>query len=152
VRIVLPWEQGVRVRGGTATKLLKPGVHMFWPVIGDIITDDCVVDVNTTELQTCTTDDGEAVSVALTLKYRVTDLRALDGSIQDHDRTIANEVCASAASWVAELNHDQIPSMLTDAVFDDVHERLAEWGIDLQAVSLFTFTKAQTLRLLTETR
>ena len=149
-RIVAEWEQGVRLRFGRITAKLDPGLHMFWPGIGEIITKDAVLDVNITELQTVDTADDQSVTFSLALKYRVVDLARLYSSIQDHDATITNEVCASAAQWVQTLDYSDIQSDLSDSVWRDLHVRLEEWGIELIDVSLFNLCCARTFRVLTE--
>lgn len=149
-RIVHAWEQGVRLRFGKITKTLGPGLHIFWPVIGEIITKDAVLDVNVTELQTVDTFDGESASFSLALKYKVSDLRRLYEEIQDHDATIVSEVCASAAGLVGTMDYDALEAHLGDEVWRDIHERLSEWGIDLVSVSVYNLCRAPAIRLLTE--
>lgn len=146
-RIVHAWEQGIRLRCGKITATLEPGVHGFWPGVGEIMTRDTVLDVNATESQTVDTQDGESVTFSLAFKYRIVDLAALYTSIQDHDSTVTNEICASAAGLVGTLRYDDL-SELPDAVWRDVHGRLNEWGIELFEVSLLNLCAARTYRLI----
>jgi hypothetical protein len=39
---------------------------------------------------------------------------------------------------------------LAEAIYGDVRVRLEEWGVELEGVAMFTLTRAQTLRLLTD--
>jgi regulator of protease activity HflC (stomatin/prohibitin superfamily) len=154
-RIVSDWEQGVRVRNGRAVSLLtsknglfRTGLHLFWPAVGEIIISETNVEVNRTEMQTHTTKDDVTVTFALTLKYRIRDLRAMYVQIHDHDDTIVAEVCASAGRWIAELDYDDAQGELPDCIFKDVCERMEDWGIDVQDISLFSFTSARAMRLI----
>jgi regulator of protease activity HflC (stomatin/prohibitin superfamily) len=147
-RIVHAWEQGIRLRCGKIVTTLEPGVHSFWPLVGEIITRDSVLDVNTTDSQTVDTLDGETVTFSLAFKYRIADLAALYSKIQDHDDTVANEVCSSAASLVGTFTYEDLMTELPDAVWKDVHGRLAEWGIELFEVTLFNLCAARTYRLI----
>jgi regulator of protease activity HflC (stomatin/prohibitin superfamily) len=147
-RIVSAWEQGIRLRSGRVTGLLQPGIHMFWPLVGEIITSSVALDVNATEIQTVETYDGYTVSFSLAMKYRITDLAMLYVSIQDHDETIGNEIASSAASQVAAEEYDSLAGKLGDLVWFDVHERLEAWGVELVSVDLLSFTQCRTFRLI----
>lgn len=148
LRIVHEWEQGIRLRSGRITATLGAGIHMFWPVVGEIITADCVTDVNSTDTQTCATGDDENVSFSLALKYRIVDLAAMYRSIQDPEDTIATEVCAAAAGIVATEEYDLLATTLGDLVWADINERLLKWGIELESCDVYTFTQCRTFRLI----
>lgn len=147
-RIVHEWEQGVRLRCGRVVSLLGPGLHIFWPLIGEIHARNTILDVNVTDNQTVDTADGVSVTFALAVKYRIADLARLYRSIVDHDSTVLNEVTASAAALAMTMNYDEIEEELPDAVWRDVHERLEEWGVELISVSLYTYCQARTFRVL----
>lgn len=99
-RIVSAWEQGIRLRFGRITALLQPGLHAFWPLVGEIHVEEVMIDVNTTPSQTVEDAEGEPVTFSLALKYRISDLAKMWSSIQDHENTVVNEITASAASLV----------------------------------------------------
>ena len=64
LRIVNDWEQGVRVVHGNATTLLTSsngmfgtGLHCFWPLIGEFVSQDTNIETPETGLQTLTSKD-----------------------------------------------------------------------------------------------
>ncbi len=148
VRIVQPWEQGIRLFAGRATALLEPGLHWFVPKVGEIITADVLTDVNATATQTCTTEDGATVSFELSLRFRISNLLLMYTSIQDHESTITTLACSAAAQRVTELPVQQVAEHLGPDVFAAVHRQLEEWGVELEDVSLFSFTECRAYRLI----
>lgn len=156
LRIVNAWEQGVRLRAGNPTKLLTStngiwgsGVHGFWPLLGEIITEDvnqCVIE---TSWQTIPTKDGHSISFSLAARYRIRDLVKLYTQIHEQEETIENQLCAAAGTAVPELNLDEIDG-LPDLVQKEARKRLTEWGVTLLEVSIYNRVEAQTLRLMQE--
>jgi regulator of protease activity HflC (stomatin/prohibitin superfamily) len=157
LRIIRDWEQGVRLRLGNATAqltssngLFKTGLHTFWPVLGEIISDDTNIETPETALQTCTTQDGRAVTFSLAVRYRVKDLRALWLKIHDQEATIQEEVRSAAASVVAEMDFGDMPEMFGEAVDQRVRANVRGWGLEILSVSLVNLTDAQVIRLMNE--
>jgi len=153
LRIVNAWEAGIRITFGRSVTLVGPGLRWFFPIIGELIVEDVVPDVNTTDLQSVTTTDDVVVTFALAWRYRVANLRALYLNLQDHETSLAADIAASAARWAAsmtyaDLDGNEEDDSLPDLVFRDVNERWESWGVELLDVSLFTFTRARCLRLL----
>lgn len=148
LRIVSEWETGLRLTRGKITATLGPGLHWFWPIIGEIAKWDTVLDVNTVANQTVETADGETVVFALSARYRIADMAKLFREIQDYEATILNQIGASAAGLVTTMDFEDIPAQLGNAVHSDLHARLEEWGIELQEVQLFNFARVRAFRLI----
>ena len=148
LRIVHAWEGGLRMFNGKVKAELPGGLHWFVPLFGEILSENIVTDVNKTETQTVETQDGLSVSFSLAIKYRLSSVAKMYINIQDHDDTVANEVCASACAQVALLDADDIQQQLPEAIFLDVHGQLDSWGVELEAVFLNDFTPSRTMRLL----
>lgn len=156
-RIVLAWEQGVRLRGGNVTGLLTStngwrgsGIHAFWPIVGEIITEEVNVRVVETSWQSLVTKDGRPVSFSLAARYKIRDLTKLYVQIHDSDDTIGNQMSAAAAAAITNLNLDQLDSLFASAVRAEARKRLAEWGVALLEVSLYNRVEAAALRLMSE--
>ncbi len=155
LRIVNDWEQGIRLRGGRITRVLtsknglfKTGLHVFWPMFGEIITENSAVDVNETPMQTHTTSDGTAVSFSLGIKYSIHDLGLLYLHVKDHHETILTEAQGCAGQLVAEMKYTELDEKLALTVYEYLNESLEEWGIELEDVTLINLTAAQALRLI----
>ncbi len=157
LRIVQAWEQGVRLRSGNPTKLLTStngiagsGVHAFWPLIGEVLTEDANVRVVETGWQSLVTRDGKPVSFSLAARYRVRDLVKLYVHVHDPDETIQNHLSACAAQVIVELTLEELDEKLARGVQQEARKRLNEWGVGLLDVALFNRVEAAALRLMSE--
>lgn len=157
IRIIREWEQGVRLRNGNRTKLLTSsngvkggGIHFFWPLIGEIQSEEANVRVVETSWQTLTTKDGHAVSFSLAARYRIRDLGKLYVAIHEHEETIQNQLSVAAAEAIQDIDLCNLDKSLATAVREIAKTRLSEWGVTLLEVSLFNRVEANTLRLLNE--
>ena len=159
LRIVKDWEQGVRLRHGNATALLTStnglfgtGLHVFWPLLGEVLTQETNIETPETELQTHTSRDGKPVTFSLAVRYRVRDLRLLWLKIHDQEATIQEEVRSAAGSVIVELDFAEMPSKFPDAVARTAQKNMHGWGMDIISVALINYTDAQAVRLITEAR
>lgn len=156
VRIVREWEQGVRLRSGNVTQLLTStngwfgtGIHAFWPLIGELITDETNQRVIETPWQTLTTVDGVSVSFTLAARYQIRDLSKLYINAHDPEETIQNQLSA-AAQVLDQIHSTDVAAKFTTAVHDEAKKRLTQWGVKLLQVSLFNRVEAPSLRLLSD--
>ena len=155
LRIIDAWEQGVRLRGGNPTKLLTStngfrgsGIHGFWPILGEIITEEvnsCVIE---TSWQTLVTADGKSVSFSLAARYRIRDLVKLYVGIHDHEDTIQNQLSAAAATAILDTTLEDMDERFSEAVEEVAKTRLTKWGVTLLEVQLFNRVEATSIRLL----
>jgi hypothetical protein len=154
-RIVRDWEQGIRMRHGNAKALLTSsngifwtGIHIFWPGLGEIITEDTNVETMETDLQTCTTKDGKAFTFSLGVKFKVKDLKALYLKIHDTESTIAEEIRSAAGRACRELDCTECPDKLGEQTMALAKQQMRGWGLDLISVGLINNTESQVLRLI----
>jgi regulator of protease activity HflC (stomatin/prohibitin superfamily) len=156
VRIVHDWEQGVRCRLGNATSKLTSsngiggtGLHVFWPLVGEISLYETNIEVSETELQTHTTADDAAVTISLGVKYRIFDLKRMYQNIHDPIETLDNEICSAAGQCIVAMQFAQLSTGLCDRILQEVKEQMGEWGIEIVSLSLINLTKARPVRLIT---
>lgn len=136
--IVDEWEQGVRMFKGRAVAQLGPGIHWFVPLLGDVLTEECNIEVVDTGLQTV----GD-LTFSMTLTYRVNNLMQRYKSIHEPTDSILNVVCAAASEVVQERGQ-----LEPDEVRAKARQVLGRWGIGLLAVGVYSHTSAQALRLM----
>lgn len=155
LRIVSDWESGVRCRFGNATKLLTAkngfrgtGLHVFFPLIGDIIVEETNVEVAQTDLQTVASADGIQVTLSLGYKYRTFNLKTMYQSIHSAQDTVSNEIQATAGRVVQGLTYEEAQDRLADELLREAGTQLAKWGIRVLDISLIEFTKARPIRLI----
>jgi len=156
-RIVREWEQGVRLRNGNVTKLLTStngfrgsGVHTFWPMIGEILSEEVNVRVIETSWQTLVSFDDRPVSFSLAARYKIRDLSKLYISIHDQEETIQNQLSAAAALVLCTLEVKDLDEQFAAAVEQEARKKLSSWGVTLLEVNLYNRVEANALRLLSE--
>lgn len=158
IRIVLDWEQGVRIRHGNAKKLLtstnglfKTGIHFFWPVLGDMIKQETNIETPETGRQDLTTADGKLVSFSLAVRYKVHDLRAFYLKLHDQDSTVLEEARSAAAEVTRQLSLAEVQGAeFGGKVLEQLKKQTRGWGLDFISVSPVNMTTAPQLRLITE--
>lgn len=156
IRIVREWEQGVRLRSGNVTRLLTStngwfgsGLHSFWPLLGEIQTEETNQRVVETSWQTLTTLDGVSVSFSLAARYQIRDLSKLYVEIHEPEETIQNQLSA-AAEILDQIHSENVAAEFAPAIQVEAKKRLTQWGVRLLQVSLFNRVEAPSLRLLSD--
>ncbi len=150
LRIVQQWEQGVRMYKGRTKQLLRPGLHWFIPLLGDIITRESNIEVIETDFQTVRTEDGVEATFALAVKLKVRNLRRTLDRIHSVTETVQNEVMGQAAWACAQLEWDHLRESLGPDTRKLIQDRLADWGITVLEVVPVTLTRAQAIRLIVD--
>lgn len=145
---VAPWEQGLRVRLGKRVKLCNPGVHLKIPILDRMYRQSVRLRSSIQPAQTLTTKDGKPLTVAVTVLYRIADLRRLYDSCHHAEGTISAVVLGTVGEFVAARDAlDCSPAAIVREV-----GRLAElerFGLDDISVTVNTFAFVRTLRLIT---
>ena len=155
LRIVNDWEQGVRLLGGHATKLLtstnarRPfsGIHAFIPGFGEILVEEANVETPETELQDFLSADGTAWCAAFAVTFRIKDLRALYLKVHDHQETIISEAKAAIAAAGRTLTDDEMGEKLETVALEEAKKQTWGWGLELMRIRPTTLTKVQALRI-----
>lgn len=149
--IVAEWEQGIRLRNGRITATLDAGLHWYWPIIGEIITEEVTTRVVETEIQTNTSKDGKPVTSSYGVKYRIKDLSQVFRRVDEFEGTVLELVrstvgrCVPKMMWNGSLQTELLPT-----VEAAVKRRMHGWGIEIQEIAPITLTKAPAIRLLQE--
>lgn len=150
-RIVQQWERGVRMLWGRTRTELRPGLHWFWPLAGDILTVAATPRIVELDHQTVQVDVDRSLTFSLTVRYRVTSAKRLYESIWDADSTIqdaARGIAGHHASW---LEGSESGTDFAAKVLVDVSEEVADWGIEVEDIGVCNFAFVPALRLMTDT-
>lgn len=160
LRIVRQWERGIRLYAGEVTDTLDskngfawfPGLHAFWPKIGEIIVHECNWEVVETRPQTVISADGRAITAQFAVTYRIVDLKAYYVSIQNQDMTVIAAVKASAGAIIPEVHWNAMNAIdgLAPAMLAAVKARVRGWGLEVKDVVPTTLVHSRVLRLLTD--
>lgn len=156
-RIVRDWEQGVRLRAGRVTALLTStnglrgtGLHLFWPLIGEVWVLPVLLRVAETTLQTVVTRDGREATISLGVRWQIRDLRALFLAVHDAEDTALDLIRGTAGSLIPGMDWSELPGQLPERMAKEVRARMRGWGVTIHEVYIVNLTASQTLRILAE--
>lgn len=149
--IIAPWERALRVRLGKVVKTLEPGVHSRIPGIDRIFIQPIRIRTSDIGVQTVTTKDGKAVTVAGVVKYRVSDLEKLYNSLHDGAATITDMAASEIARFITNREFDNInPTDVEQYVARELD--LGSYGLGESSVNITDFAAVRTYRLMTDDR
>lgn len=157
-RIVNQWSQGVRTRSGKIQRpalthengLFKTGIHVFWPIIGDLEKYPSNVEVQELSLQNVRLRSGEELTFSLSATMRVRDWTLVYANVQDPDDSFREAIRGAAATLAREANSidDFADKVAAGAVTDQAKADMRGWGVELKRTRLINLTAAQPLRLI----
>lgn len=143
--VVLPWQEGIRIRAGKNETHMKPGMYLKLPIIDVCFVQNIRFRYTQLPIQTVTTKDEKTVTLTGTIGYEITDIRLLYNKISNPESTIVGVVMGQIAEYFA--THDVVecsPSKIIDAVKMDT---LSEMGMKGE-LKLSSFAVVKTFRLI----
>jgi len=146
--VIAPWEQGLRVRLGKTSIVLRSGIHFRIPWLDRVyvqsIRERTIIETN----QTATTRDGRTVTFSLATNFRIYDIQRLFDSLSSPEITIGSRAIASATSFIATHERAEIdPESIGQASTAGV--QLGDWGIADVLSTVTAFSEARTYRIMT---
>jgi regulator of protease activity HflC (stomatin/prohibitin superfamily) len=144
---VAPWEQALRVRLGKRVHLLKPGVHMRFPVLDRIYRQSTRLRSGDIPIQTVTTNDGHTVTLAGCVWYQIEDIRKLYETLHHGQDILIDMAAAAIAEAVSSRTKEECTIKVLEAA---VTERLQfkDYGINQTSVRITDFAFVTTIRLI----
>lgn len=147
---IQPNEAGIRLTMGKGVKTLSSGWWFYWPVIHRIL-DACVVSqVVDLMPQSLRTKDGKTLTISLTIRFSVSDIRMMLLNVFDCDQALQNLTRGVVAEYIGKHTFEECSdvSTLMDKCKDAVQKAARGWGISIQALYVDQITDAQVIRLL----
>jgi regulator of protease activity HflC (stomatin/prohibitin superfamily) len=149
--IIMPWEQGLRVRAGRRQAVLGPGVHLRIPYLDVVYRQSNrlrLVDIST---QTVTTRDGKSLTIGAALAFSVADIQKLYQTLHHAEGTLLNLAAAAIADQVSRRSLVECePMELAAAVTGLLH--LESYGLQDGAVRITDFAAIRAHRLIVDKR
>jgi regulator of protease activity HflC (stomatin/prohibitin superfamily) len=149
--IVAPWEQALRVRMGKKVEVLEAGIHLRIPYLDVVYTNAIrrrTVDIGT---QTLTTSDGEPLTLAGNVQYRIVDLLTLYQTLHDPGATIIDLAASHIADFVTTHTKKECsPEAIREYATEELD--LSQYGLNDSYVNITDFAFVPTLRLITDDR
>lgn len=149
--VLAPWERGVRVRLGKYTTTMEPGVHLRVPGMDRIFVQPIRRRTTDIGVQTVTTSDGQAVTMAGNVEYEVTDVEKLYNSLHDGSATVVDLAAARIAEYVATHDLEECtPRRVEEYAARELG--LSEYGLGESQVNITDFAAVRTYRLISDDR
>jgi len=137
--VVMPWEEALIIRNGKRIRYKKKGVHFKIPYI-----DRCFVQCVRTRTvqsapQTITNNDGENVTICVSVNYAIEDLNKLYANALEPEQMIVNAL--NGEVYKAAIDSISIDRDLLDA-------GCRRFGVKIESLNIITEAKTRTYRLI----
>jgi len=139
--ILDPTQGGVRCRRGNEISELKPGLHLYWPILTIIKLWPIARQTIDLTAQTFETKDGKSVQVSGMIAYSVVDVVALlintfdpDNTIRDLGMTAIHDVLLQY-TW-DEIREGMVNKVLKKELMREVQRELKSYGVKVLAVGI----------------
>lgn len=149
--IINEYEEGVLLRLGRYRKTLTPGLHFKIPIVDNIIADEVVTTTLPLEHQSFCTVDEETITVKCIVKYRIVDIKKYLLDVYDVVDAIEDVSLGVVRNHLSEVKYDEIPTLdLETDMVSEVNEKVHQWGIIVQDITITDLVKAKMYRVFGE--
>lgn len=146
---VQPWERGLKIWMGKDVKTLNPGLHFRVPYFHSVYIQSIRLRYINTAPQTLTFKAGETVTIATIVGYQISDIFKVFNSVREIESAISGKVADSVSKIIHEGNFNKVsPDDITSKVM--LHSNNLDWGVEIKSVSVLTYSRVRTYRLLNE--
>lgn len=145
--LVMPWEQGLRIRLGKNVKVLVGGIYLRIPFVDIAYVKAFRVRIIPIAPQTVTTADRQTVTVTCALGYEIVDILKLYNSLNDPEMTLSTIAACHVAtklmtSTAGGLTSADIESYLMDEMGK------TDYGLKFSYLKITSFAIVRTYRLI----
>ncbi len=145
--VVLPWEQGLRVRLGKHPVILGPGIHLKVPLYHTAYKQTTRMRMLRLSMQTVTTRDKISLSIVCSMGYTIQDVLTLYKSLHHPEGTLANLVQSRVAEFVSTNTLDNCtPEGIEKYINDNIN--LEKYGLGNGYFKVTNYAAVKTIRLL----
>ena len=148
--VIPEWESGVLLRFGKYKRSVGPG-GFYWkvPFIDEIWSCSVSTETIPTKSQSIITADGVSVFVSGAIKCYVEDARTYLIKVKDVDNAISDLAQAEIKKTIASLTFQECKDKDIDhEISKKLRSSAKRWGIYVDAVTLTTFDRGRTIRLI----
>lgn len=151
--IIMPWEQGIRVRRGKDVRILPPGIHARVPVLDSVYRQSIRQRSSLVATQTLTTKDGVTLTVCVTLGYRIVDIFKAYNSLQHAEDTLCNMTAVALARYIYGKNKlDLNPNTLAADLTEELTQTFIQYGLAGVDVRVTDFAYIRAIRIMQDYR
>jgi regulator of protease activity HflC (stomatin/prohibitin superfamily) len=134
-----------------ATKLLEPGLHVWWPITTEIMTHPVVRQVVNLPNQTLLTKDGKVVVASGVVVYTISDLHRFLVENYDAEASIAELGLAGIRRAVTQRKFDDLRNGRADTdnrLTEECQRLLDDLGVKVEYARLTDFAPVRAFALL----
>jgi hypothetical protein len=147
--VVQPWERALRVRAGSRTMEVGPGLHFRVPYLDVVYRQEVRLHFSSLSPQTVTTTDGKTITFAGIIGYEIGDVLKLYQTMQNPDLTVQSLAIGALAQHIAtHADAECEPDLVEQAVVNDLD--LEQYGLKNPRLSLTTYARVRTYRLIVD--
>lgn len=151
--VVLPWQQGLRVRAGRHARPLGPGFYLKLPILDVVLVESVRRRSAMLPTQTLSTAEGVTVTVGAVISYAIGDLQQLYRSLHHAEDTIVQIAQGEIAIEVFSRRRGEAdPAQLCEAVSRRLAEAFAPYGLVDVALRITDFAFPRAIRLIQDQR
>jgi regulator of protease activity HflC (stomatin/prohibitin superfamily) len=148
--VVLPWETMIRCRLGKHVKVWETGWHIRIPFVDTLHVVNSRLRFFSSPLQTVTTKDGHALSVAFGIGFSIVDARSALMKFAQPEHSLSALVQSRVAEFVwlhdlKDIHARELEGSVTTAVVEE-----CDRALQIAFIRLVDFVAAPTMRLLQE--
>lgn len=152
-RVIQPDQAGVRTTAGRWPKTLPAGLHLVWPIVGEIRVCNIAERVKDVRSQSLTTSDGKVVAAGISVAYSIIDAYRAQFDVADAEAALLNEALRVVGEYVSGHTFDECAS--ADAmcrwVLDELRKvATARWGLKIWRVGRSDWAPHRAIRLMGE--
>jgi len=150
IKIVRATHGGVRFRGGKRIQEMKPGIHVYWPIVTEIDVIPVARQTHNLVTQCVMTKDGKQIVVGGVVIYSIVDVVKALSKNWDFNDTINDVSLTAIFSVIIDLTLDEVISKINDGSFEktltmEVRSNLRRYGVYAHRAALTDFSTCQTL-------
>ena len=152
-RVIQPDQAGVRTVFGKRPKVVMPGFHLVWPIVGDIRICSVAERVKDVRSQSLTTKDGKTVAVGISVAYSIIDVYKALYEVQDPEAAILNEALRIVGEYVS-TNTSEVCSdaeAMCKWVLEEIRKvATVRWGLKIWRIGRSDWAQHRAIRLMSE--
>jgi regulator of protease activity HflC (stomatin/prohibitin superfamily) len=154
--LVVQWSQGgVKYPRGKVRRVLKPGVHVYWPLLTPVETCEVVRQVIETQVQLLRTKDRVTVAVSCVLEFEVSDVMKFLSECAEPDEAVASVSLGAVKDVITEMTYGDDGSEQDEMDHDllkALRKSLRPYGVRLLTARLSNLAPVRPIHLTGEGR
>lgn len=145
------WDEGVLLRRGKFSRVVKPGIAWHLPLeIDSIVTMNVKPSAMELDEQVLTTADGYKVVISVNLLWSIFDIQKCIVDVEDASDTLSDIALGFVQELVEETDCDDISTKsFRSALKQRIQKQARKFGITVSTVKVANFAETRVYRLIT---